>query len=62
MKNFAYEAGYVIQVEINVDEFLFINETKKTEQKLKLSITEEKWLEVCSCAQLRCKEDSVLIQ
>ncbi len=58
---FKYEVGDVVGVKTNEDELLFVNETKKREHRLKLSLTEEEWKKACFCAHLDSKNDSVSI-
>ncbi len=51
----------MIEVKTNEDELLFVNETKKREQRLKLSLTEEEWKQACFCVRLDSGNDSVSI-
>ena len=58
---FKYGVGDVIEVKTNEDELLFVNETKKREQRLKLSLTEEEWKQACFCVRLGGQDASVSI-
>ncbi len=61
VKDFKYDVGDVIRVETRDEVLLFVNETKKKERTLKLSLTEDEWKQACFCALLPCNNDSVSI-
>ncbi len=61
VKDFKYDVGDVIRVETRDEVLLFVNETKKKERTLKLSLTEDEWKQACFCVQLPCNNDSVSI-
>lgn len=47
-----YDEGDVIRVMTNVDEMLFVNETRKKEFRQKMKMREDEWKEVCFCVRL----------
>ena len=47
--DFKYSVGEVIRVETDENELLFVNETNKKEHRMKISLTEEEWKQVCFC-------------
>jgi hypothetical protein len=59
--DFSYEVGDVIGVDTNDHELLFVNETKKKEQRLKLNLTEDEWKQACFCVLLNSEQDSISI-
>ncbi len=59
--DFKYDAGDMIRVETKEEVLLFVNETKKKERTLKLSLTEDEWKQVCFGALLLYNNDSVSI-
>ena len=59
--DFKYEVGDVIRVETKEEVLLFVNETKKKEWTLKLSLTEDEWKQACFCVELDCKNDTASI-
>ena len=51
----------MIRVETKEEVLLFVNETKKKERTLKLSLTEDECNQACFCVRLDSKSDSVSI-
>ncbi len=51
----------MIRVETNVNELSFKNETKNTEYKMKLSLTEDEWKQAHFCTLLHGSNDSISI-
>ena len=49
-------------METDENELLFVNETKKKEHRMKISLTEEEWKQACFCVLLELKGDSISIQ
>ena len=56
-----YVVGDVVRLETNVNELLFKNETKNTEYKMKLSLTEDEWKQAHFCAFLNGYDDLISI-
>jgi hypothetical protein len=48
-------------VETKEEVLLFVNETKKNQWTLDLSLTEDEWKQACFCVLFNCKNDSASI-
>jgi hypothetical protein len=60
-KDFKYEVGEEVCVETHVNELLFKNETKNTEYKMNLSLTEDEWKQAHFCVLLHPYNCSISI-
>ncbi len=59
--DFVYDEGDVIRVMTNVDELLFVNETRKKEFRQKIKMREDEWKEASFCVRLYGDGESVEI-
>jgi hypothetical protein len=58
---FKYGVGDVVRVETREGELLWVNETKKKEQRMEIELGEEEWKSACFGVRLGCREDIVEI-